>query len=339
MDEKRAGQPPSSFPAVPELRGRTVCLALQGGASLGAYTWGVLDALMEDGRLDVEGITGASAGAINAAAFGVGYATGGRPGARDLLRVFWEGLAHAAQARRRGPFDFVGALVSRAPAIRDRGAFYAITTRLLADFHMDPDTMEPLRSTLSRTLDFTALARSDAIKVFVNVTDVQTGEPEVFSGAEVDANVICASCALPFVFAPVEIRGRWFWDGGLLGNPAIYPVIYGCDARDVILVETIPARHEHLPRSTAEVMTRILQLSGGAGLMRELRMIQFVTRLLREAPRAGMREIQLHRIAAHPALATMDGRRGFRADVPYFHRLHGYGREAALQWLRMATLG
>ena len=311
-------------------------LALQGGASLGAYTWGVLDALMEDGRLDVEGVTGTSAGAVNAAAFGVGFATNGRQGARDRLQAVWETLARAAEGRRRGPLDFAKTLIKSLPRMKTSETFYMLTTRLITDFHMDPATVEPLRSTLIATLDFGALARTAAIKVFVNVTDVQTGQPEVFAGGDIDANVICASCAVPFLFAPVEIDGKWFWDGSLLGNPAIYPVIYGCETRDVILVETMSVRTDALPRTAADVMSRTMDLASTAGLVRELRTIKFVTQLLRESPRPGMREIRLHRIPPHEGLGMMDGKRSFRADVPYFHQLRDLGREAGREWLAVA---
>lgn len=321
--------------AVP-LAGRRVSLALQGGASLGAYTWGVLDAILEDGRLTIEGVTGSSAGAINAAVLGAGLAAGGREGGRDRLRAFWEGLAEAADATRRGRFDFLRALVRALPRLRSSEAFYALTTRLVTDFYMDPRTMEPLRGTLERTVDFAALARGGGAQVFVNVTDVQSGQPEVFSGADITADAICASCAVPFLFAPVEIRGRWYWDGGLLGNPAIYPVIYGCTARDIVLVETQPVECERVPETAADVMSRTLDLASRAGLVRELRTIEFVTQLLREAPRPGMREVQLHHIAAHPGLARIEGSRSFRADVPYFRRLRDLGREAGREWLATA---
>lgn len=311
-------------------------LALQGGGSLGAYTWGVLDQIMEDGRLVVEGITGSSAGAINAAAFGVGYTVGGRAGARERLQIFWEGLARAADSRRRGRFDLVRTLVRSLPRLRTTEAFYALTTRLVTDFHMDPATMEPLRGTLAATLDLSVLARADAVKVFVNVTDVQTGQPEVFRGKEIDQDVICASCAVPFLFQPIEVGGRWFWDGGLMGNPAIYPVLYGCEASDVVLVETLSAKATDIPRTAADVMGRIMELAAIAGLVRELRTIRFVTQLIRESPRPGMREISLHHIQAHPGLAELEGKRSFRADLPYFHRLRDLGREAARDWLAVA---
>jgi NTE family protein len=315
---------------------RTISLALQGGASLGAYTWGVLDALLEDGRLEIEGVTGASAGAINAAALGVGYAAAGRPGAREQLRTFWEELGYAAQSRPRRRFDLLRTVLRFLPRLRSREAFYALSAQLLTDFGMDPETMEPLRGALARTLDLAQLARSGCIKVFVNVTDVETGEPEVFTNGEISVDAICASCALPFLFPPVRVGSRWYWDGGLLGNPAIYPVIYGCETQDVVLVETRPPGPLALPRSGADVMIRSVDLASSAGLVRELRTIKFVTQLLHDAPQPGMREIRLHRIAANQGIAKLDTGSAFKVDVAHFRALRDLGRETGQQWLSHA---
>lgn len=330
----------SPFPDHPEkpFQDRTIALALQGGASLGAYVWGVLDALMDDGRLDVEGITGASAGAINAAAFGVGFARGGRAGARNALRDVWEDLSARAARRRRSPLDLVRAVTRYLPRIRSASAFYALTTRLVSDFDIDPDTMEPLRSTLHHTLDLSLLETTDAIKVFLNVTDIQTGEPEVFSGGGISVDAICASCAVPLLFKPVEIRGRWYWDGGLIGNPAIYPVIYGCKTAEIVLVETRSNHPSGTLKTGAEVMARTMDLASVAGLVRELRTIKFVTELRRENPSSPHREIRLHRISSHPALEQLEEARSFRADLPYFHQLRDLGRERGIQWLSQALI-
>ena len=337
MTTHRSGNYPAHLTPRSALGDRVVAFALQGGASLGAYTWGVLDEVMADGRLEIEGITGASAGAINAAAFGVGYTLGGRTGAREALRAFWEGLARRAEATRRGRLDFPRAVLHMLPHAKSAESFYALTTRLVSEFFMDPVTMEPLRGTLDRTLDLTVLGRPGAVKVFVNASDVQTGELEVFTGEEIDADVICASCAVPFLFQPVEIGTRWFWDGGLLGNPAIEPVMLGCDACDIVLVETFRATAVTTPTTAAEVMTRTMELASLAGLKREIRSIEFATEMLAESPHPGAHPVRIHTIPAHPALDLLPEKRGFRADIPYFHRLRDLGREAAQQWLSVAV--
>jgi NTE family protein len=332
----RSGNYPAYLPTRTKLHDHLVTLALQGGASLGAYTWGVLDEILADGRLEIEGVSGASAGAINAAAVGVGFALGGRAGARDALRTFWEALARQAEATRRGWLDLPRAVLHALPRARSADAFYSLTTRLVSDFEIDPATMEPLRGTLARTLDLTVLGRPDALKVFVNATDVQTGQLEVFSGDEIDADVICASCAVPFLFHPVEIAGRWFWDGGLLGNPAIEPVIVGCQSRETVLVETFHATSVTAPATAADVMTRTMELASLAGLHREIRSIELASDMLASSARPGASPVHLHTIPAHPALDLIPEKRGFRADVPYFHRLRDLGREAAQEWLAAA---
>jgi NTE family protein len=337
MTTHRSGNYPAYLPPRAKLGDRVVALALQGGASLGAYTWGVLDEILADGRLEIEGITGASAGAINAAAVGVGYTLGGRAGARDALRTFWEALARQAEATRRGWLDLPRAVLHALPRARSADAFYALTPRLVSDFAMDPATMEPLRGTLVRTLDLAVLGRSDALKVFVNASDVQTGQLEVFEGGEIDVDVICASCAVPFLFPPVEVAGRWFWDGGLLGNPAIEPVILGCETREAVLVETFHATSVTAPSTAAEVMTRTMELASLAGLHREIRSIELASETRADSPRPGASPVHLHTIPAHPALDLIPEKRGFRADVPYFHRLRDLGHQAAEEWLAVAV--
>ena len=316
-----------------QLESGTIALALQGGGSLGAYTWGVLDALLADSRLRIEGVTGASAGAINAALLAVGLSAGGPDRARELLRTFWEALAAAADRRRVWMFDPVRWLRRNLWRLTSAQAFYELVTRIVADFEIDPGTMEPLRGTLEATLDYTVLSRPDAVRVFVNATNVRTAEPRVFSGPEVNTDAICASAAVPMVMQPVEIDGEHYWDGGLLGDPVVYPVIYGCGTRDIVLVQSRPMECNSVPGTAAEVVSRTVALASSAGLVRELRMIAFVTQLLDEGPRPGYRQIQLHVISPHPSLRTLDCAQMFRADKGFFLHLRQLGHEQARQWL------
>jgi NTE family protein len=310
-----------------------VALALQGGGSLGAYTWGVLDAFLVDGRLEIEGVTGASAGAINAAALGVGLSSGGRERARELLCAFWEALAGAAEHRRLSRAEPLWWLWRNLGSLTSARAFHELTAQLVTDFAVDPATMEPVRSTLDATLDYSALARPEAVHVFVNATNIRTAQPHVFSGVEVTTDALCASAAVPLLCEPVVIGGEQYWDGALLGNPLIYPVIYGCEATDVILVQTLPAQYAAVPRSAAEVISRTIELASWSGLVRELRMIDFVNQLLREGPRTGHREIRLHLVSADPALATIQIARAFRADLDFYRQLRDVGQERGRHWL------
>lgn len=322
----------------------TVTLALQGGASFGAYTWGVLDGLLEAERIELEGITAASAGAINAVACAAGFAEGGPVAARRSLRAFWEGLADAAQSRRRR--RGVGDLRALLRGLRSPGAlstFHALTTRVAADFDIDPGTMQPLRGVLDATVDFEKLRASPALSVFVNATDVRTRSIRVFAKHELTTDVVCASCCVPLLFEPVAIGGELYWDGCFLGNPAIYPVLYECRSSDVVLVETRPPERLGAPRSARELLSRIVDLSSSAGLARELRMIDFVSDLVRrgvggpgaagDERLARLREVRIHRIGTPPGLAALEGAGAFRADRAYFERLFALGREAAHAWL------
>jgi len=320
---------------------KTVSLALQGGASMGAYTWGVLDSLLEDGRLEFEGVTGASAGAINAVALVDGLAAGGREGARAALRRVWESIASACAARPRRRLRHLATI---ARSVRQPGStttFQDLATRAAARFEIDPRTMEPLRGVLEATIDWERVRASRTPRLFINATDVCRRTLRVFEAAEVSASAVCASCCVPLLFEPVEIDGSAYWDGGLLGNPAIYPVLYGCEASDVVLIETRPHAFDGLPRSARGLLSRLIDLSSTAGLVRELRMIEFVSELVRETRgplRPGLREVRVHRISAHPALASLEGAGGFRADLPYLHKLHGLGREAGQRWLEEGPL-
>jgi NTE family protein len=319
----------------------TSTLALQGGASFGAYTWGVLDALLEDGRLEFEGVTGASAGAINAVALAAGMASGGPDAARRSLRAFWEALADAAERRRRrrrlaSVWAVLGAL--RGPD--SMRAFFDLTNRIAADFEIDPETMQPLRGVLDATIDFEKLRAAGAPRVFVNATDVRTRAIRVFSAGEITTDAVCASCCVPLLFAPVAIGNDHYWDGCFLGNPAIYPVLYECESSDVVLVETRPREGLRPPRSPRELLSRVVDLSATAGLARELRMIDFVSELVRQGQGDGrlghLREVRVHRIDTPPALAELEGAGSFRADRAYFQRLCELGREAARIWLEQS---
>ncbi len=315
-----------------DLESHTVLLALQGGASLGAYTWGVLDALLDDGRLEFEGVSGASAGAINAVALASGLAVDGRRGAQRAVRRLWETFADEAAKHHLGRLAHARGILRAVTQMRASDGFYGLMTNLVADFRLDPRTMEPLRSSINSAIDFDALSLPQCIDVFVNATDVESGELRIFDRHEVDLDVVCASSAVPMCFSPVEVRGRYYWDGGMLGNPAIYPLIYGCRARDIILIETLSASAE-LPRTSQEVLDRALHIADHAGLLRELRSIKLVTHLLRQTPIEGMREIRVHQIAPSPELARAQAGQAFRADHAWFDELHEMGRAAGFAWL------
>jgi NTE family protein len=184
---------------------KRINLALQGGGAHGAHTWGVLDRLLEEDRLEVEAISGTSAGAMNAAVFADGMGRGGRAEARRALEMFWRNISDAAAA-------FVA---------------FDLLTRMLSPYQFNPTNYNPLREVLEKSVEFKRLEGCRAVKLFISATNVKTGKVRVFKSGEITPDVLLASACLPFLFQAVTVDGEPYWDGGYMGNPAIFPLIYG----------------------------------------------------------------------------------------------------------------
>ncbi len=315
---------------------KTVTLALQGGGAHGAFIWGVLDRLLEEERLIVEGVSGTSSGAINAALLADGYAAGGRAGAKAQLERFWRRISELCRTRRRRRFTLPRPAKGKSLNLSTAAMFYKIMHRLLLPYNFNAITMDPLRAAIAEIIDFDRLRASAEIKVFVNATDVCAGTMRVFENAELDVDVICASSCLPFLFRPVEIDGAHYWDGSYMGNPALYPLVYDCHANDIVLVQTSPFGKPELPRTAPEILERITELSFASTLVRELRTIERLNDLVDAGGvkrRAGLKRINTHIIAAGPEMERFQPTSKFRADWDFFLSLHGIGRHAAEQWL------
>ena len=212
---------------------RVLNLALQGGGAHGAFTWGVLDRLLEQEGLVIEGISGTSAGAMNAAVLAQGYCSGGPDGARSALDHFWRRIGEIGwiSPLKGGPLDWI----ARAWGIEPSPSYFAFdaATRLLSPYQFNPLNWNPLRKLLAEQLDFDLLARACSVQLFISATNVRSGKNRVFDHTELSVDVLLASACLPFLFQAVEIDGEAYWDGGYMGNPAIYPLIYNCAAKDV----------------------------------------------------------------------------------------------------------
>lgn len=332
--------------------GPRVNLALQGGGSHGAFTWGVLDALLEDGRIGLEGISGTSAGAMNAVAMAHGFAqaAGKRPeamreSARDSLKCFWEGVVDLgaltstiAQAQKF-PFDVL--LGGMGSAVAD--AMTGFWTSSMSPYQSNPLDINPLKDFLEKKIDFERLAEFRQLKVFVVATSVTTGKAEVFFGKRLDARAVMASACLPTVFQAVEIDGEHYWDGGYSGNPAFHPLIYACESRDTVLVQINPIRREKLPTTAAEIMDRVNEITFNAALMAEMRAIDFVKRLLAQGrlDPARYKDVLMHRIDGGEILEGFAASTKSATDAKLIHTLRDLGADCAKQWLakRFASLG
>lgn len=313
-------------------------LALQGGGSHGAFTWGVLDALLEDGQWTLDGISGTSAGAMNAVALAHGFAQAAREHA-DPLDARQAGAA-LARATLRRLWEGVGALGNMAWGLPQSQGFAGLpmmATPWLAPAQINPFDINPLRSLLAREVDFELLAsqRKGVPQVFVCATNVRTGRGEIFAGPRLSADAVMASACLPLMFSAVRIEGELYWDGGYSGNPALYPLIYQTECSDILLVQINPIEHLGVPDTMPEIMDRMNEITFNASLLAELRAIEFVRRLLAEGkldPRR-YKDVRMHRIDGGSALAGQGFASKARADQAFLRQLFALGRAAGQQWL------
>jgi len=275
-----------------------VDLALQGGGAHGAFTWGVLDRLLEEPWLTFDGISGTSAGAMNAAVMASGYAHGGADGAKAVLEDFWKHVSDASQFSpiRRGPMEMLTGQWTL-----DYSPMYLaaeMASRIFSPYDLNPLGNHPLRPILAEMVDFEALVDSP-IRLFITATNVRTGAGRVFRNAEITPDVLLASGCLPTMFQAVEIDGEFYWDGGYSGNPTITPLVRECRSQDTILVQINPIVRDEVPRSARDIMNRLNEVSFNAPLLKEMRMIALLHKVAdpgrgEGALWAGMR---LHRIA------------------------------------------
>ena len=309
-------------------------LALQGGGSHGAFTWGVLDRLLEESRFAIVAISGTSAGAMNAAVLADGWSEGGAQGARSALDKYWEKVSRAAafSPLQRSLLD---RLMGRW-SLDTSPAYIAIDlmSRVLSPYDLNPFGLNPLRGVLAESIDFDRLARSP-IKLFVTATSVRTGRGRIFRNEEITADVLLASACLPTMFRAVEIDGEPYWDGGYAGNPTITPLIRESNAHDTILVQINPRERPDTPRSAAEILNRLNEVSFNSPLMKELRMIALLRQVADPGKGEGARWAQMrtHRIATD-MLAQFGASSKLNAEREFVAMLRAEGRRAADEFLQ-----
>jgi NTE family protein len=306
-----------------------VDFALQGGGAHGAFSWGVLDRLLEEPWLEIDGVSGTSAGAMNAAVMIDGHEAGGRDGAREALERFWRSVSDAAQFSpfQRTPLDM---LLGRWTL--DNSPLYVamdLVARMVSPYDLNPGGTHPLSAILAKHVDFDRLAQA-RMKLFVTATSVRTGQGRVFRNAEVTPDVLLASACLPTMFQSVEIDGEAYWDGGYSGNPTITPLVRECRSRDTIVVQINPVERPGTPRSARDILNRVNEVSFNSVLLKELRMIA----LLRQVADPGICEgalwagMRIHRIASEE-LAALGASSKLLAEWAFFCKLRDLGRTAA----------
>jgi NTE family protein len=319
--------------------GKRVTLALQGGGSHGAFTWGVLDRLLEDERIGIEAISGASAGAINAAVLAHGLTVGGRAGAREALAAFWTRVAQAI------PFGFAATRWPVAGAFAPHGPDPATKTmlflsRFLSPYQLNPFNLNPLRDILAAQLDFERIRAECPVKLFVAATRVATGRLRLFSREELTLEMLLASACIPSLNHAVEIDGESYWDGGLTANPPLRALLYECTARDILVVLLHPLRRSGVPATADEIMHRLTEISFGSAFCGEL---QGIARAKKEAERAlfavgrlerRLRRLNLHVIQAEKMMRRLTVPSRLSTHASFLQSLRSEGRRRAHAWLR-----
>lgn len=314
---------------------KKIDLALQGGGSHGALTWGVLDRLLGDERLEISGISGTSAGAMNAVVLAQGYHQGGREGAREALAAFWRAVSEAARFspvqnnwwnRLTGNFN-----LNTSPGY----LFFDSLTRLFSPYELNPFDINPLRDLVSSTVDFDQVNSCEMPKIFVTATNVRTGQSRVFTQPHLTVETIMASACLPSVYQAVEIDGEAYWDGGYIGNPALHPLVDQTDCRDMIIVQINPMIRDELPRTGPEILNRVNEINFNSSLIKDLRAIQLLQRLIEveglETER--YRDMRIHLIHADESLKNLDSSSKLNAEWEFLSFLHERGWDFADQWI------
>lgn len=312
---------------------KTINVALQGGGSHGAFTWGVLDRLLEEERLDIEGISGASAGAMNGAMVAQGFYRGGRTGARAALERYWRRVSEIA-----GLSPLHRSLAERLLGVWG-GSWLEAASRAFSPYDLNPLNLNPLRDALEDLIEVPAIRSCLEVKLFVAATNVETGKVRVFSKHELSIDALLASACLPLGFHAVEIDGAPYWDGGYMGNPPIFPLIYECESRDICVVQINPMLRKGTPRTAADILNRMNEITFNAPFIAEMRAIAFVQRLIEQDQLKGeatnrLKHMNMHLIAAEKRLRDYGAASKMNADLGFLLELKALGRATAARWLR-----
>tara|TARA_B100001123_G_C15310932_1_gene1024315 strand:- start:948 stop:1982 length:1035 start_codon:yes stop_codon:yes gene_type:complete len=315
---------------------KTINLALQGGGAHGAYTWGVLDAILEDGRITIEGISGTSAGAMNAVVLADGFERDGVDGARKALRDFWRQVGEQAAFSpiQRTPFDYLFGSwnLDMSPAF----LAFDMLSRVASPYDFNPTNVNPLRDLIGGMIDFDRVRKCQAFNLFITATNVHTGRARVFTREELDVDQVMASTCLPQMFQAVEIDGVPYWDGGYMGNPSLWPFFSECQSNDILIVQINPIERNETPKTATEINNRANEITFNASLQRELRAIDFVARLIEDGRLSRSDDYEkmlIHRIYDEDAFIDLNASSKLNAEWSFLEHLFDLGRKSALSWI------
>jgi NTE family protein len=309
-------------------------LALQGGGAHGAFTWGVLDRLLEDDRIQIEGICGTSAGALNGVVLADGLDREGKQGARKALRRFWMEVSKAGSLSplQRTMLDrlFGRWTLDLSPGY----IMFDLMSRFVSPYQMNPLNLNPVRSLIASLIDFDHVRHAEGIKLFVAATNVRTGKLKIFRRDEMTADMVMASACLPFMFQSVEIDGEAYWDGGYMGNPSLFPLVDECESHDIVIVQINPILRKKIPRNAHDILNRINEITFNSSLMKDIRAIA----LLKQFDQGNMEngrygDVLFHRINADAELEPLGVSSKVNTEWAFLEHLHDVGYRTASEWL------
>lgn len=327
-----------------KIKQKKINLALQGGGSHGAFTWGVLDYLLEDGRFDFEGISATSAGSMNAVVMAAGFIAGGVDGARQSLKNFWRKVSDAGavfcpvqNAMPENPF---GAFMPKWMTGDDTTAqFFNVMSQNISPYQFNPLNLNPLRDILDEMVDFGAIRKTKEFKLFITATNVRTGASRIFTTEELTRDMVMASAALPNIFQAVEISGDAYWDGGYVGNPSLWPLFYETEGHDLLIVHVNPIIHDGIPKDALSIEDRVNEITFNSAMLKEMRAIAFVQKLLhqnmlKEEYRKKYRDVLIHAIRAENVMRAFPIATKFDTSWSLLNKLKEAGYKTASDWAK-----
>lgn len=318
---------------------KTINLALQGGGAHGALAWGVLDKILEDGRLKFDSVSATSAGTMNAAVLAQGLAVGGNDGAREALRKFWEMISEAGEKYSLLKISPLEQLLGIKMENSMSYFILDIMSKIFSPYQLNPFNFNPLRDIIKESVDFDKIKKSKVLKVFFSATNVKTGKIKVFENKDISLDTVMASACLPFVFQAVKVKDDYFWDGGYMGNPAIFPLIYNSDCKDILIIHINPIYRDQVPESAADILNRMNEISFNSSLMREMRAISFVSKLLdngwiKDEYKKSMKRLYIHAVRADVAMQSFSVASKMNTERGFISQLYDEGRRQGSSWLK-----
>ncbi len=328
---------PSAAKAEKKNGKKKVSVALQGGGSHGAFSWGVMDRLLEDGRFEIEGLTGTSAGGMNAVAIAQGLMKGGNQAARDELKAFWQKISDSGKnspLNHRGPIDKA---LGKYTMYHSPGfVIFDYLSRMFSPYELNPLQIDPLKDVIASSFDFDALRKFKGVKVYLCATHVQTGKLRIFGLDEMKIEALQATACLPTIHNAVKVDGEYYWDGGFIGNPVFFPLIYDCESPDIILIQLNPTVREKIPTTAREIGDRLNEITNNASVVREMRAISFISDLIDDGkldPKETKR-VFMHMIEDEDTFADLGWSSKLNTEWDFFMHLFEKGRAAADKWIK-----